>query len=75
MSTSKKKRKDPITDHPDYKPYIVMNDCLQVWVSLADGGRKLIFSDNMDDAKTLHFDSQFKTLKRLSLTKLEQIYL
>jgi hypothetical protein len=75
MSTSKKKRTDPIKDHPDYKPFIVMNDCLQVWVSLANGGRKLIFSDNLDDAKPLHFDSQFKTLKRLSLTKLEQIYL
>lgn len=75
MSISKKKKRiDPITDHPDYKQFIVMNECLQVWVGLRYGGRILEFSNNLEDAKPLHFDSQFKTLKRLTTYKLEKIY-
>ena len=52
-----------------------MNDQLQVWVGLKSGGRELIFSDDFDDAIPLDFDSQFRTLNRLTLDKLEQIYI
>jgi hypothetical protein len=78
MSTSKEKKKkrvDFITLDPEYKPFIVMNNQLQVWVGIKDGGRTLLFSDDFDDAKPLNFDSQFRTLKRLTLDKLEQIYI
>ena len=78
MSISKKRKKtkaDLIKSDPDYKPFIVMNDQLQVWVGLKSGGRELIFSDDFDDAKPLDFDSQFRTLNRLTLDKLEQIYI
>lgn len=72
---SKNKKVHPITLDPDYKPFIVMNERLQVWTGMTDGGRTLLFSDNFDDAKPLDFDSQFRTLKRLTLDKLEQIYI
>jgi len=72
---SKKKRINPITLDPEYNPFIVMNELLQVWVGITNGGRTLLFSDNIDDAKPLDFDSQFRTLNRLTLDKLEQIYL
>jgi hypothetical protein len=78
MSTSKKRkvRIDFNKLDPEYKPFIVMNEYLQVWIGLKDGGRTLVFSDDMDDAKQLDFDVQFRTLKRLSrLVKLEQIYI
>jgi hypothetical protein len=81
MSESKKKRKKKVRIDfnkldPEYKPFIVMNEYLQVWIGLKDGGRILVFSDDMDDAKQLDFDIQFRTLKRLSrLVKLEQIYI
>lgn len=76
MKKSRKKKVDLITLDPEYKPFIVMNEHLQVWVGIKDGGRTLIFSDNFDDAKPLDFDSQFKTLNRLSkIVKLEQIYI
>jgi len=71
----KKERPDFIKSDPDYKPFIVMNDQLQVWVGLTNGGRELIFSDDFDDAKSLNFDTQFTTLNRLTLDKLEQIYI
>ena len=72
---SKKKKTHPITLDPDYKPYIVMNEYLQVWTGLRDGGRSLAFSNNLDDAKPLDFETQFKHLKRIYPYKLEQIYL
>lgn len=75
---SKKKKKDRVDfvrDDPDYNPFIVMNEHLEVWIGLACGGRELVFSENMDDAKPLCFDSQFRTLKRITNLKLEQIYL
>ena len=80
MTTSKKRKKkkekvDFVKSDPDYKPFIVMNDQLQVWVGLKKGGRELVFSDDLDDAKPLNFDVQFKTLNRLTLDKLEQIYI
>jgi hypothetical protein len=77
-STSKKKRKKkvhPITLDPDYNPFIVMNEQLQVWTGITNGGRTLLFSDDFDDAKPLDFDVQFRTLKRLTIDKLEQIYI
>lgn len=79
MSTSKKKKRKVRIDFnkldPDYKPFIVMNEHLQVWTGLKDGGRTLSFSNNIDDAKSLDFDSQFRTLNGLTLDKLEQIYI
>jgi len=77
MKKSKKKKVDLITLDPEYKPFIVMNEYLQVWVGLKDGGRTLVFSDDFDDAKTLFFDAQFRTLSRASrmIIKLEQIYI
>jgi hypothetical protein len=75
MKKSRKKKVDLITLDPDYKPFIVMNEHLQVWTGLKDGGRTLSFSNNIDDAKPLDFDSQFRTLNRLTLDKLEQIYI
>ena len=77
-TTSKKKKKeriDFIKNDPDYKPFIVMNNQLQVWTGLANGGLELSFSDNLDDAKPLSFDTQFKTLNGLTLDKLEKIYI
>ena len=76
MKKSKKKKVDLITLDPEYKPFIVMNEYLQVWVGIKDGGRTLVFSDDFDDARSLFFDSQFRTLKRISrIVKLEQIYI
>lgn len=76
MKKSKKKKADLITLDPEYKPFIVMNEYLQVWVGIKDGGRTLVFSDDFDDARSLFFDSQFRTLKRISrIVKLEQIYI
>lgn len=76
MKKSRKKKVDLITLDPEYKPFIVMNEHLQVWVGLKDGGRTLVFSDEFDDAKTLFFDVQFRTLSRISrMIKLEQIYI
>ena len=79
MSISKKKKKttaDLIKSDPDYKPFIVMNEYLQVWIGIKDGGRTLVFSDDFDDARSLFFDSQFRTLKKISrIVKLEQIYI
>lgn len=69
-----KKSKTIILD-PDYKPFIVMNEHLQVWTGLRDGGRSLAFSNNLDDAKSLNFETQFKCLKRIYPYKLEQIYI
>ena len=57
-SISKKKKKDRVDfvkSNPDYKPFIVMNEYLEVWVGMARGGRELVFSENMDDAKPLCF--------------------
>jgi hypothetical protein len=71
----KKERVDFAKSDPDYKPFIVMNEYLEVWTGLARGGRELIFSGDMDDAKPLCFDTQFNTLKRVTSLKLEQIYI
>jgi hypothetical protein len=63
--TSKKKKKQPIID-PDYKPYIVLNDRLQVWVGLLEGGRKVAFSDDFDEAKVLGYEEQFVHICRIA---------
>jgi hypothetical protein len=63
--TSKKKKKQPIID-PDYKPYIVLNDRLQVWVGLLEGGRKVAFSDDFDAAKVLGYEEQFVHICRIA---------
>jgi hypothetical protein len=72
MRTSKKKT--PVID-PDIKPYIVYNEHLQVWVGLKDGGREAVFSDNFDDAKPLHYEEQFRTLRWIANCKLEKEYI
>ena len=75
MKKSKKKKVDLITLDPEYKPFIVMNEHLQVWVGIKDGGRTLIFSDNFDDAKPLHYEEQFSTLRWIANCKLEKEYI
>jgi hypothetical protein len=76
MKKSKNKKADLITLDPEYKKFIVMNEYLQVWVGVKDGGRTLIFSDDFNDAKPLFFNSQFRTLSRISrIVKIEQIYI
>jgi len=72
ITMSKKKLIQP---DPDYKPYIVYNDYLQVWVGLKDGGRTAVFSDNYDEAKPLYYDQQFKTLQRIAEGKIEKEYI
>jgi hypothetical protein len=68
-------KKKLIQPDPDYKPYIVYNDYLQVWVGLKDGGRTAVFSDNYDEAKPLYYDQQFKTLQRVAEGKIEKEYI
>lgn len=72
ITMSKKKLIQP---DPDYKPYIVYNDYLQVWVGLKDGGRTAVFSDNYNEAKPLYYDQQFKTLQRIAEGKIEKEYI
>lgn len=64
MTPKSKKKLVPID--PDYKPYIVLNDRLQVWVGLLDGGRTLSFSDDFDEAKILGYDEQFTHICRIA---------
>ena len=64
MPISKKKKK--IIIDPDSKPYIVINEHLQVWTGLRDGGRVAVFSDNIEDAKTLEYEEQFKYICRIA---------
>jgi hypothetical protein len=63
--TSKKKKKQLIID-PDYKPFIILNDKLQVWVGLINGGRNAVFSDDFDEAKVLGYEEQFVHVCRIS---------
>jgi len=60
--TSKKKL---VQIDPDYKPYIILNDMLQVWIGLQDGGRTAVFSDNFDEAKVLGYEEQFVHICRI----------
>ena len=71
---TKKSKQHTIKD-PDAKPYIVYNEYLQVWTGLKNGGVEATFSDNYDDAKPLNYESQFKHLQRISLSKLEKEYI
>ena len=59
-----KKKSTPID--PDYKPFIILNDRLQVWVGLIDGGRRAVFSDDFDEAKVLGYEEQFVHVCRIS---------
>jgi hypothetical protein len=52
-----------------------MNHQCQVWIGLIDGGRKAVFSDNLELAKELHFEPQFKAVQGLVYENLEKIYL
>jgi hypothetical protein len=60
-------------DLPD--PFIIVNHKCQVWVGLTDGGRKAVFSDNVELAKELHFEPQFKVVQGLVYENLEKIYI
>jgi len=71
-NTSKRKIIQPDLER---KPYIVYNEYLQVWTGLKNGGVEATFSDNYDDAKPLNYESQFKHLQRISLSKLEKEYI
>lgn len=61
-----KSKKKLIPIDPDYKPYIVLNDRLQVWVGLLDGGRRVAFSDDFDEAKVLGYEEQFVHICRIA---------
>jgi hypothetical protein len=56
-------------------PFIIMNQSCKVWTGLRDGGRRAIFSDNIEDAKELHYDTQFKVVQNITYETLEKIYL
>jgi len=58
-------KKKLISIDPDYKPYIILNDMLQVWIGLQDGGRTAVFSDNFDEAKILGYEEQFVHICRI----------
>jgi hypothetical protein len=74
MKQKSKKKKHAIID-PDAKPYIVINEYLQVWTGLRDGGRAAVFSDNMDEAKELQYEEQFKYLCRISNCQIIKDYI
>ena len=61
-----KSNKKLIPIDPNYKPYIVLNDMLQVWIGLRDGGRSLEFSDDFDEAKILGYEEQFTHICRIA---------
>jgi len=61
-----KSKKKSVPVDPDYKPYIVLNDRLQVWVGLLDGGRRIAFSDDFDEAKILGYEEQFTHICRIA---------
>ena len=61
-----KSKKKLVPIDPDYKPYIVLNDKLQVWIGLRDGGRRAVFSSNFDSAKILGYEEQFVHICRIS---------
>ena len=56
-------------------PFIIMNQSCKVWVGLRDGGRRAAFSENIEDAKELHYDTQFKVVQNITYETLEKIYL
>jgi len=62
-------RKKQIQQNPQY---IILNEHAQVWVGIR--GEGLSFSDNLDEAKPLETDEQFNHLKRMTLFKLEKIF-
>ena len=73
MKRKKSSNKKKHIDLPD--PFIIMNHQCQVWIGLIDGGRKAVFSDNLELAKELHFEPQFKAVQGLVYENLEKIYL
>lgn len=70
----KSKKKKVIID-PDAKPYIVINEHLQVWTGLREGGRVVVFSDNLDDAKELQYEEQFKYICRIANCQVMKDYI
>jgi hypothetical protein len=52
-----------------------MNQNCHVWTGLRDGGRRAVFSNNIDDAKSLHYDIQFNKVQGMVYENLEKIYL
>ena len=69
----KSKKRDYGVELPP--PFIVVNQSCKVWVGLRDGGRRAIFSNNMEDAKELHYDAQFNIIQSIAYETLEKIYL
>jgi hypothetical protein len=56
-------------------PFIIMNQNCQVWIGLRDGGRRAAFSNSIDDAKSLHYDTQFNVVQKMVYENLEKIYI
>jgi hypothetical protein len=73
MKRKKSSNKKPHIELPD--PFIIMNHKCHVWIGLAEGGRKAVFSDRLELAKELHYDSQFKVVQGLVYENLEKMYL
>ena len=69
----KSKKRDYGVELPP--PFILLNQSCKVWVGLRDGGRRAIFSNNMEDAKELHYDAQFNKIQSIAYETLEKIYL
>jgi hypothetical protein len=73
MNGMKSKKRDYGVELPP--PFIIMNQQCQVWTGLRDGGRRAIFSNNLDEAKSLHYDVQFNKVQGVVYENLEKIYL
>jgi hypothetical protein len=58
---------------PKSKQYILLNELCQVYCGLQRGYPA--FSDNLDDARTLENDEQFKKIQYGTQFKLEKEYL
>jgi hypothetical protein len=73
MNGMKSKKRDYGVELPS--PFIIMNQKCQVWTGLREGGRRAVFSNNLDEAKSLHYDTQFNKVQGVVYENLEKIYL
>jgi hypothetical protein len=73
MNGMRSKKRKPEIELPP--PFIIMNQNCHVWTGLRDGGRRAVFSNNIDDAKSLHYDIQFNKVQGMVYENLEKIYL
>ena len=69
----KSKKRDYGVELPP--PFIIMNQSCKVWTGLRDGGRRAVFSNNIEDAKeTIEEDKVYRALS-IAYETLEKIYL